>query len=192
MDSDDMVYIQTNKKLRGLSPQENYTDRATVACRPRECQHLWIESVALTAQRILTAVSLDCLDPEPLLFHSSSSSVILTRLWTSVPVPLLLRKSGSAGNRTRDLCICSKKFWPLDHGGGLVYIQSFIKIRSGIQTLLDTNTHTQKGYLISLRSFFDNNKETRQNVNDCNSTWAFPLFLHFRWYNNCVSDWFRK
>ena len=35
-----------------------------------------------------------------------------------VPDPLLLRKSGSAGNRTRDLCICSQKLWPLDHGGG--------------------------------------------------------------------------
>ena len=30
-----------------------------------------------------------------------------------------LRKSGSAGNRTRDLCICSQKLWPLDHRGGL-------------------------------------------------------------------------
>ena len=27
-----------------------------------------------------------------------------------VPDPLLLRKSGSAGNRTRDLCICSQKW----------------------------------------------------------------------------------
>ena len=31
--------------------------------------------------------------------------------------PLLLRKSGSAGNRTWDLCICSQKLWPLDHRG---------------------------------------------------------------------------
>jgi hypothetical protein len=30
--------------------------------------------------------------------------------------PLLLRKSGSAGNRTR---ICSQELWPLDHRGGL-------------------------------------------------------------------------
>ena len=36
-----------------------------------------------------------------------------------VPDPLLLRKSGSAENRTRDLCICSQKLWPLDHRGGL-------------------------------------------------------------------------
>ena len=32
-----------------------------------------------------------------------------------VPDPLLLRKSGNAGDRTRDLCICSQKLWPLDH-----------------------------------------------------------------------------
>jgi hypothetical protein len=37
--------------------------------------------------------------PEPLLFLSSSSSILLTRL--SVPDPLLLRKSGSVGNGTR-------------------------------------------------------------------------------------------
>jgi hypothetical protein len=35
-----------------------------------------------------------------------------------VPDPLLLRKSGSAGNRIRDLCICSQKLRPLDHRGG--------------------------------------------------------------------------
>jgi len=35
-----------------------------------------------------------------------------------VPDPMPLRKSGSAGNRTRDLCICSQKLWPLDHRGG--------------------------------------------------------------------------
>jgi hypothetical protein len=34
-----------------------------------------------------------------------------------VPDPLLLRKSGSAGNRTLDLWICSHKLWPLDHRG---------------------------------------------------------------------------
>jgi hypothetical protein len=39
--------------------------------------------------------------PEPLLCLSSSSSVVLTRLSGPVPNPLLLRKSGSAGNRTR-------------------------------------------------------------------------------------------
>jgi hypothetical protein len=34
------------------------------------------------------------------------------------PGPPLLRKSGSAGNRTWDLWICSQELWPLDHIGG--------------------------------------------------------------------------
>jgi hypothetical protein len=54
--------------------------------------------------------------PEPLLFHSISSSIILTRLSSR---PTTLRKSGSARNRTRDLWICSQELWPLDHRGGL-------------------------------------------------------------------------
>jgi len=41
---------------------------------------------------------------------------LTSRGWVDpVPDPLLLRKSGSAGHRTRDLCICSQKLWPLDH-----------------------------------------------------------------------------
>jgi hypothetical protein len=32
-----------------------------------------------------------------------------------IPDPLLLRKSGSAGNRTRDLWVCSQEVWILDH-----------------------------------------------------------------------------
>jgi hypothetical protein len=36
------------------------------------------------------------------------------------PDPLLLRKSVSAGNRTRDFWIRSKALWPLDHRGGPV------------------------------------------------------------------------
>jgi len=43
-----------------------------------------------------------------------------------VPDPLLLRKSGSAGDRTRDLCICSQKLWPLDHRGGQSNITGYI------------------------------------------------------------------
>jgi hypothetical protein len=34
-----------------------------------------------------------------------------------IPDPLLLRRSGSAGNRSRDLWICSQELWPLDHRG---------------------------------------------------------------------------
>jgi hypothetical protein len=44
---------------------------------------------------------------------------LYSRGWVDpVPDPLLLRKSGSAGNRTRDLWICSQELWPLAHRGG--------------------------------------------------------------------------
>jgi hypothetical protein len=39
-----------------------------------------------------------------------------------IPDPLLLRKSGSAENRTRDLWICSQELWSLDHRGGPFHI----------------------------------------------------------------------
>jgi hypothetical protein len=31
---------------------------------------------------------------------------------------LLLKKSGSAGNRTQELWVCSQEVWSLDHRGG--------------------------------------------------------------------------
>jgi hypothetical protein len=59
------------------------TERPTAACRRSQCQLLRIESVAWLEQRIPKAVNLDFLDPEPLLFHSSSSSVIFNEAeWT--------------------------------------------------------------------------------------------------------------
>jgi hypothetical protein len=36
----------------------------------------------------------------------------------SVPDPLLIRKSGSARNRTQDLWIRKQELWPLDHRAG--------------------------------------------------------------------------
>jgi hypothetical protein len=106
-------FIKT--KLCGFSLQANYTDRATATFRRSWCQLFWIEGVTWWAQRSPMAVNVGFLDPEPLLFHSNSSSVILMRLSGSVPDPLLLRKSGSEGNRARDLWICLQKLWPLDH-----------------------------------------------------------------------------
>jgi hypothetical protein len=43
---------------------------------------------------------------------------LYSRGWVDpVPDPLLLRKSGIARNRNRDLWICSQELWPLDHRG---------------------------------------------------------------------------
>jgi hypothetical protein len=55
---------------------------------------------------------------EPLLFYQVAPQ-LYSRGWVDrVPDPLLFF-SGSAGNRTRDPCICSQELWPLDHRGGL-------------------------------------------------------------------------
>jgi hypothetical protein len=70
----------TKSRLRGLSPRANYTDRATAACWRSYCQLSRIEE-----RRVVSAA--DSLRqysrlsrPEPLLFLSSSPSIVLTRL----------------------------------------------------------------------------------------------------------------
>jgi hypothetical protein len=76
------------KKLHGLSPRANYTDRATAACLRSDCQLLRIESATWSRQ-------------EPLLFYQvRSSSAVLTRLSRPRSRPTTFF-SGSAGNRTR-------------------------------------------------------------------------------------------
>jgi hypothetical protein len=63
--------------------------------------NLTIEGVVLSAQQIPTTVNLDFLDPEPLLSIQVAPQ-LSSRGWVDpVPDPLLLQKSGSAGNRTR-------------------------------------------------------------------------------------------
>jgi hypothetical protein len=56
-------------KLRGFSPQANYTDRTTAVCRRCECQLLLTEGAVWSAQWIPTAVNLSFLDLDVLLFH---------------------------------------------------------------------------------------------------------------------------
>jgi hypothetical protein len=57
---------------------------------------------------------------EPLLLFQVAPQ-LYSRGWVDpVPDPLLF--FGSAGNRTRDPCICSQELWPLDHRGGPVRI----------------------------------------------------------------------
>jgi hypothetical protein len=72
--------------------------------------------------------------PEPLLFHPSSTSVVLTRLSgpRSRPTTFFLVVPG---NRTRDLRNCSQELWPLDHRCGLWHRYIFRKpgMRIGIR-----------------------------------------------------------
>jgi hypothetical protein len=55
-----------------------------------------------------------------------------------VPDPLLLRKSGSAGYRTRDLWVSSEELWSLDHRGGPTWLtcQSIFRFTWLIPSLL--------------------------------------------------------
>jgi hypothetical protein len=82
-----LLYSTKKKKtkLRGLSPQANYTDRATAVCWRSLCQILRVEGVEWSAQRIPTAVNLGFLDRCYLLplhlylmnaFGSISSSIL--------------------------------------------------------------------------------------------------------------------
>jgi hypothetical protein len=80
--------------------------------------YLRIEGVAWSAQRIPTVTNLGFLDRSRYFFFQVALQ-LSSRGWVDpVPDPLLLRKSGNAGNRTQDLGICSHKLWPLDHRRG--------------------------------------------------------------------------
>jgi hypothetical protein len=93
--------IEQTNKLRGLSPRANYTDRATAAYRRNECQLLRIEvcQVFSTADPLQLYSRLS--RPQPLIFLPVAPQ-LYSRGWVDpVPDPLLLRKFGSTGNRTR-------------------------------------------------------------------------------------------
>jgi hypothetical protein len=93
------------------------------------------EGLAWSAQRIPTAVNFGFLDRSR-YFSIQVVPQLSSRGWANpVPDTILLRKSGSAGNRTRDLWICSQEIWPLDYRGGhfcnkffKFYVQSMFNI----------------------------------------------------------------
>jgi hypothetical protein len=100
-----------------------------------------LEGVVWSARRIPMAGSPDFLDPEPLLFHSGSYSVILTRLsgTRSTTTTSKKKKSHSPENQTRDIWICSQELWPLDQRGGPpvhIRVQWSIKCTHSVNTFL--------------------------------------------------------
>jgi hypothetical protein len=56
--------------------------------------------------------------PKKLYFFQAAPQLYLLGWVDPVPDILLLRKSGSSGNRTRNLWICSQGLWSLNHRGG--------------------------------------------------------------------------
>jgi hypothetical protein len=111
------------------SPQENYTDCATtVAWRISVPKFADLGDVGWWAWRFPAVVNVCFLDRNRLFSLSSSFS----RGWGDpVPHQLLLRKSGSAGNRSRDGWDCSQAFCPLDRRGGAQYKRYEIEEKYG-------------------------------------------------------------
>jgi hypothetical protein len=84
-----------------FGPQTNYTDWETCT------RLLRVGCVAWSVQRIPAAAYLGFLDRCRFFFQVAPQ---LSSWGWADPVPqLLLKKSGSAGNRTRDLWICSQE-----------------------------------------------------------------------------------
>jgi hypothetical protein len=89
--------------------------------QPRPARQCWLplEGVSWSAQRVLTAINLFS-RLKHLLYFSSTSSFIVTRAeWTPFQTHRYSEKSGTAGNRTRDLWFCSQDLRQLDHKEGL-------------------------------------------------------------------------
>jgi hypothetical protein len=86
-------------------------------------QLLWIhrQPQLCYMQHTHTAVNFSFLDRSRYFFATAPQ--LSSRGWEDpVPDPLRLRKSGRAGNQTRDLWICSQKLWSVDHRGGLIFL----------------------------------------------------------------------
>jgi hypothetical protein len=102
-----------------FSSQSSYTDWVTGTC--------WRNLVPTFGDRGVscgqrggspTAVNLSFLDRSG-YFCFKYLLIYPHKGWVDpVPDPLLLRKFGSAGNRTRYLWLSSQELWPSDHSGG--------------------------------------------------------------------------
>jgi hypothetical protein len=109
-------YIKTNSVA--FSPQANYIDWATATCR-RNLMPTFVDRGMSLGQRggSLTVVNLSFLDRSR-YFPFKWLLIYPQKGWVDpVPDVLLLRKSGSVGNRTRHLWICSQGFCSLDQKG---------------------------------------------------------------------------
>jgi hypothetical protein len=88
------------KKLHGLSPRANYTDRATAARQRSDCQLLGDRGCHVVSVTNPYGRVLGFLDMNRYFSISSSSSVVLTRLSGPRSKPTTFF-SGTAGNRVR-------------------------------------------------------------------------------------------
>jgi hypothetical protein len=107
-------------KLRCLSPRMNYTDRATAACWWSQYQLLADRGVSRSQRDRSLQPYCRLSRPEPLLFPSNSSTVVLTWLSGLRSTPTTSQKIWYRWQSKPDLWICRQELWPLDHRGGLL------------------------------------------------------------------------
>jgi hypothetical protein len=116
---------QINLNSVAFSPQSNYTDWSTDIGRrisvPTSADRSGVAlSALLPPPPPLTAVNLSFIDRIRYFFFQVAPHLSSRGWMDPVPYPLLHRKSGSAGNRTRDLRLCGQELCPLDHRDGLM------------------------------------------------------------------------
>jgi hypothetical protein len=106
-------------KFRGLSLQAKYTDRATAACRRKLVPHFTDRKYHVVSVTDPYGSNLSFLDRSSYFFFQVAPQ-LYSRGWLDpIPDPLLLRKSGSAGNRTRTSGYVARNS-ALGHRGGLL------------------------------------------------------------------------
>jgi hypothetical protein len=102
-----------------LSPRANYIDWAAATCG-RNLVPTFVDRGVSRGQRggSLTVVNLSFLDLIHYFFFQVAPHLSSQGLSAPGSKPTATkRKSGSAGNRTRDLWLCSQEVWPIDHRG---------------------------------------------------------------------------
>jgi hypothetical protein len=115
-----LTYISAidRTKLRSLIPWATYTDRATATCWQSMCQLFRIEGATWSAWHPYGRI-LDFLDQNRYSFFQVVPQLYPWGWVDPVPDQLLVRKSGSGGNRTRTSESIARN-WPQDHRGGLL------------------------------------------------------------------------
>jgi hypothetical protein len=103
-----------------FSPQVNYTDWVTAAGR-RILVPTFVDRGVSRGQQDRTpmVVNLSFLDRSRYFLFQVAPHLCSRRWVDPIPDPLLIRKSGCAGNQTQDLYVCSQELWPLDNRGSL-------------------------------------------------------------------------
>jgi hypothetical protein len=97
-----MTMIEQKANSVAFSPQSNYIDQATAASHRNECQSLWLECCVFNATDLHGRQSLFSNTKQLLSSCKYFLDYPQKAEWVDSVPDLLLRKSSSGGNRTRN------------------------------------------------------------------------------------------